>query len=100
MKREYYFLAFLILAIGISFLVEPSFATTGGKVNQAVSTWWTELKQALQGNVGRMLAVAAAGGGFYAIYRGAWAYGIIGLLIAYGIYKLPNTAETTYTLTF
>ncbi|HIQ48509.1 MAG TPA: hypothetical protein EYH58_02585 [Aquifex aeolicus] len=99
MKREYYFLAFLILVMGICF-VEPSFATTGGQVNQAVSTWWTELKQALQGNIGRLLAVAAAGGGFYALYKGAWAYGILGLLIAYGIYKLPGTVEAAYTLTF
>jgi len=100
MKREYYFLAFLILIIGIIFLVEPSFATTQGTVNTAVSTWWKELKQALQGNIGRLLSVAAAGGGLYLLYKGAWHYGIIGLLIAYGIYKLPSTIESTYTLTF
>ena len=96
MKREYLFLGLLLALVFLEF----SFATTGGTVNQAVSTWWTELKNALQGNIGRLLAVAAAGGGLYLLYRGSWAYGIVGLLIGYGIYKLPDTITKVYTLTF
>ena len=100
MKRKQWFIAGLLLALAILFVGDFSFATTAGVVNQATSTWWTEVKQSLQGNIGRLLAVAALGGGLYMLYRGAWQWGLVGLFIAYMIYNIPQTAETTYTLTF
>ena len=100
MRKEHWFFVGVVLALAIFFISDTSFATTAGVVNQATSTWWTEVKQSLQGNIGRLLAVAALGGGLYMLYRGAWQWGLVGLFIAYMIYNIPQTAETTYTLTF
>lgn len=80
-----------MLVLGVFFVVAAVAAhATGGSEWQDI---WNKVKDYLQGYPGMIAAALFIAGGLVSFYRGALGQGAVAIIVAVGIFLIPNVAE-------
>jgi len=91
-------LALAVLLVGL-FVLSPDLAFAGSGGTE-LSSWYTEISNALRGIWGKLIAMAFIGSSLMFFREGAIIPGIFLIFVGLGVGMIPDIVDARFSLTF